>query len=980
MSNYSQYQFTQSNNSDGYRKANGFDVFSGNPLMEQSYTAPPQPSFGQTWSPVWNNSPWPDQNFGMSFPLGPPPNGGFVQTQQNDVPDYNEDDDFYEHEPQKPEPSLSLTAEQQPLNENSLAPQIESIGSGTDVENKIITPVPRNLLNGQSTNQRNSAIKSPTPSHMSKQEVNTRAAELRARLLANKRGGSATPQPSSSADEPAKVKPTINASHVHIENLQSPMKQQPVNASESIHSVTGTPLPQSRLKPAAKPIQASKAPLANTDVDGLINEYRASEAVNSPISSSTPEITASKFQAKPPVSRSSNKVQGNNSTVNVKPSILQAQSPGSSESGEIRSDQDLEAGIDRPNQDGNAKNPNAATHQEGAEAAKPVPTNQQREISRNVQDEPSTSVPPGSQKPSSKARFTPNPDISRSAQQRSKFPPVRGPRSPDIEHPRDGASLPLALNNTQDVGPSEPAIAGNVDGGRILSTNPSSSMRSEPPSRRSSRTEAEARRDRREAERNSNEERARLYKERLAEKRQPPSSTNGPSSGSKSLHSVPSTATSPTQPVEPLAPNESNPKQAEPPEITMTVGDDIGKPEAYVLDKAQLEQIQEMRIDLSLESLRDLSDFLEYHRFYVEPYREGFFARQRRMRALEEEKAALERESILQYDHFNSMRAISTSARGKSEPPTSAQSGETKDVFATPSNNPMPPPLTLPQKTVNNTIAVQGSNGAVQPTSQLPQANGNAMHQGNSPNEELKLKRQRGDESDHGHASKIARVELDSRLEYGNHQNSPKTSRSDDTAFDRRRPSEYRPSNHDYRGRSRSPDERHRSYSPSRRGSEPNYLPKQDGSSRSFSDGRDRRTIPPNLPHKDWYYNPDRDDPDFPPHRSHNNSNGNYRGGYRAGRGGYQGNKPRHGFSGYSMSPAPQGATIKGSASLNLKAGDSRYFMIKSWNAENVEAAQRDCIWATQPKNLDVLTEAFNTCRNVILFFSVNNSRAFQGY
>lgn len=76
--------------------------------------------------------------------------------------------------------------------------------------------------------------------------------------------------------------------------------------------------------------------------------------------------------------------------------------------------------------------------------------------------------------------------------------------------------------------------------------------------------------------------------------------------------------------------------------------------------------------------------------------------------------------------------------------------------------------------------------------------------------------------------------------------------------------------------------------------------------------------------------------------------------------------------------------------------------MIKSWTAENVEIAQRDVsdltlttfitlchsdacqplknTWATQKKNLDILTEAYNSCRNVILFFSVNNSRAFQGY
>lgn len=40
----------------------------------------------------------------------------------------------------------------------------------------------------------------------------------------------------------------------------------------------------------------------------------------------------------------------------------------------------------------------------------------------------------------------------------------------------------------------------------------------------------------------------------------------------------------------------------------------------------------------------------------------------------------------------------------------------------------------------------------------------------------------------------------------------------------------------------------------------------------------------------------------------------------------------------------------------------------------------KQCTWATQEKNLALLTEAYHTSRNVLLFFSVNNSRAFQGY
>lgn len=58
---------------------------------------------------------------------------------------------------------------------------------------------------------------------------------------------------------------------------------------------------------------------------------------------------------------------------------------------------------------------------------------------------------------------------------------------------------------------------------------------------------------------------------------------------------------------------------------------------------------------------------------------------------------------------------------------------------------------------------------------------------------------------------------------------------------------------------------------------------------------------------------------------------------------------------------------------------DTRYFHMRSWNHENVRAAQRDCTWVTQRTNERTFIEAFERFRHVILFFSVNNSKAFQG-
>ena len=64
----------------------------------------------------------------------------------------------------------------------------------------------------------------------------------------------------------------------------------------------------------------------------------------------------------------------------------------------------------------------------------------------------------------------------------------------------------------------------------------------------------------------------------------------------------------------------------------------------------------------------------------------------------------------------------------------------------------------------------------------------------------------------------------------------------------------------------------------------------------------------------------------------------------------------------------------------NLRVKNVRYFLIKSWNYENIETAQRECTWCTQTKNEDLFVDAFRNSTHVILIFSANNSHAFQGY
>ncbi|KAK4241794.1 YT521-B-like domain-containing protein [Achaetomium macrosporum] len=62
------------------------------------------------------------------------------------------------------------------------------------------------------------------------------------------------------------------------------------------------------------------------------------------------------------------------------------------------------------------------------------------------------------------------------------------------------------------------------------------------------------------------------------------------------------------------------------------------------------------------------------------------------------------------------------------------------------------------------------------------------------------------------------------------------------------------------------------------------------------------------------------------------------------------------------------------------RKGDTRYFIVKSFTEENVRRCMEDGLWTTQVQNEAIFAEAFKKCKNVILFFSVNKSRAFQGY
>ena len=71
----------------------------------------------------------------------------------------------------------------------------------------------------------------------------------------------------------------------------------------------------------------------------------------------------------------------------------------------------------------------------------------------------------------------------------------------------------------------------------------------------------------------------------------------------------------------------------------------------------------------------------------------------------------------------------------------------------------------------------------------------------------------------------------------------------------------------------------------------------------------------------------------------------------------------------------------KPSKSKNSKQEyQTRYFIIKSLNYDNIQLSLEKGIWATQVMNEPILEGAFHNSGRVVLIFSVNMSGFFQGY
>lgn len=79
------------------------------------------------------------------------------------------------------------------------------------------------------------------------------------------------------------------------------------------------------------------------------------------------------------------------------------------------------------------------------------------------------------------------------------------------------------------------------------------------------------------------------------------------------------------------------------------------------------------------------------------------------------------------------------------------------------------------------------------------------------------------------------------------------------------------------------------------------------------------------------------------------------------------------------MSPVPATMPTLGAPPPPPKKQGTRYFIIRSYNFENIDMSISHGVWATQSRNDDVLNTAYARSERVVLFFSVNSSAHFQG-
>ena len=918
----------------------GFD-FHGSGLINPESFGTVQPNFGPTWSeaPGWT-MPLTNYNF---LQTGFAPNPSIFPNRQGYEP-FKGNDDFYADDSTGKANAVEADDDQRGP-ENLLPMQRTTEPSDQDLA------FPNNLGETET--------KITTSNALSMNDVTNRAAELRAKLLASKRPGSATP-----AAHPASVipdgKPRDPSGAKENETTLKEVSTQPTKDSKAnpissaARSVNTKPVDKSANAPPDVP---NPSP-ANADIEGLLGEYRRSKPAST-IKVKLPPMTNTDANVPRSPVKATKDAPGNrshkcNASVRGSPTLVSSRrnqrgSLGSSESGEIHSDQELSNS--GPGKDKSAQSCDMNT--------KGVPADE-AELSTAIDPRPGEAVKAIQDPGNELRRTTIDSSSSRStlARNTGQHPPAQNasaPRQMSRDHENRqlsrGRERSRSPRRARDISPRRASNRVQHEGAKDRRRVPDSTSTE---IRRSGRLPmVDDGRSRVPAE----HERDSLDKPAETKKRQPMQGNTQPSQARASPTGTALTTDQVvTVPVKATLDRPAPPSNEGSHHTTSngSNGAGVNSPVGYTLNQAQHEQMQKLGLELSPDGLRDLFDFLEFHGFHNEEYRAVVVEEHRGLKAIKEQQKALEEKQLAAerkvHDQFQSMRAQSLALRESTEEPAPMQHKDLIQPSATSSIRPMLPPLTLPKRPeevrTNNTDGRDRRDGifptsspAVQtPMSQLPSAT-----------KAISTKREQVEENDdYGPSRKFSRIDYDKPCHDRSLQVSPRTSRSEHGGFERRH-SDCRPASFDFRGRSRSPGKRGRTRSPYRGNAASSYPSRQNswGSPsvrdhpRAFDDSRlrpsekrchicDRRghfavECPDGRKGGRPYPSDSRDthkhSSAYASDTNHPYAHQSVRGRSRGGRAGYQNSNPRRGSSVHRYSPARAPVFHRGREGLNFTAG-----------------------------------------------------------
>lgn len=260
-----------------------FEGLSGSLIVPDPST-PAQQNYGPAWSGPqgWQNHNQNHFNLGLTFPPPPLDPGSYFPNNQEDFVPFDKSANFYENENMVTDISAGLRGP--PLTQTGEAEESDATREQmkSRLQELMRHPAmkrPSSEMQGQ-TQPQNTATQSPAPKPDAN-ALNDRAAELRAKLLAKR--GSTPVAPSSVTNKPTDFpKGKGNDATVPLKPTDGGQAASSVARKTSDKATKAPPRPNSSDNPPTDPSTPSlEKPNASTDIDGLFAEARAAVAAES---------------------------------------------------------------------------------------------------------------------------------------------------------------------------------------------------------------------------------------------------------------------------------------------------------------------------------------------------------------------------------------------------------------------------------------------------------------------------------------------------------------------------------------------------------------------------------------------------------------------------------------------------------------------------------------------------------------------------